>query len=602
MNRTGAILCLLLAGCVSNEQDGLKRIRPGTWIEAKGRVVNGRPIVDEIDELERTDSDKKEKVEITAAATPKGKGELEVIGLLLKADAETEYENDQKELIDPYDPVAGEWVRAKLRNKDGEYKLRTLRKSEVREQFKVVGELDSISAADFELSVGGIRMPYQQGVSVGALGDRASDDPLALFKADDQKGVPFSVRASENLFLGGSGTLEYTDEEEYDLDRTTERDQVSTGATANLDALWLFDDKASYAIFEAGFGRSDTYQDSPTRPDRTNESAQINRAAVSLAVAPRVQVLVGRTDFEDEKEWLFDRTLDGFRGIYDDGDWRFDVGAAVGRDIGSQPNNTENTQLYITMLRYRMTPDWWIGSYVLGRDDQTVLDHEPLLVGLRSIDDPKTGFGHWAELGMARGHTRWGNNPGGPPGGPSNSAVLDDRQDIDGWCFDLLAKYTFDNDYRPCFVLGYAYGSGEKDSNSSQGYRQSGYQDNNAKIGGVTSFRYYGDVFRPELANVVVTTAAASIRPLPNTSLTAVYHTYLQDFAGQDVPITDLRVGSGSVPNGRDADLGWEIDLVFGYRANLFTVEFLFGRFEPGPGFDAQDPTTKFDVTARISF
>lgn len=580
----------------------MNRIRPGTWVEAKGRMINGKPIVDEIDELERTESDKKDKIEITAQAKPTGKGELELVGLPLKTDAETEYENDKKEPIDPYDPADGEWVRAKLRNKDGEYKLRTLRKSEVREQFKVVGELDSINQADFELSVGGIRMPYQQGVSVGSLGDRASDDPLALFKADDQKGVPFSIRATENLFLGGSGTLEYTDEDEYDLDRTTERDQWSTGATANIDALWLFNDKASYAIFEAGFGRSDTYNDNPTRADTTNEVAQINRAAVSLAVAPQVQLIVGRTDFEDEKEWLFDRTLDGFRGIYDNGEWRFDVGGAVGRDIGSPTNNTENTQLLISMLRYRMTPDWWIGGYVLGRDDQTLLDHEPLLLGLRSIDDPKVGFGHWAEFGIARGHSRWGTNPGGPPAGPANGALLDEREDIDGWCFDLLAKYTWDNDYRPCILLGYAYGSGERDSASTQGYRQSGYNDNNAKLGGVTSFRYYGDVFRPELANIVVTTAAFSFRPIPNTSLTAVYHTYLQDYAAQSGPLSDLRIGNGSAPNGRDPDLGSEIDLVLGYRANLLTVEFLFGRFEPGPGFDAQNPATKFDVTARISF
>jgi hypothetical protein len=96
---------------------------------------------------------------------------------------------------------------------------------ENRDQFKVEGELGEIDTADSEIVVGGIRMPFIPGASIGTLGDRASDDPLALFKADDQKGVPFTIQATESLFLGGSGSFDYTQEDEYDLDKTNERDQ-----------------------------------------------------------------------------------------------------------------------------------------------------------------------------------------------------------------------------------------------------------------------------------------------------------------------------------------------------------------------------------------
>ncbi len=598
MSRPGLLTCLLLSSCVATEQSTAAKLQLGTWIEAKGRMVNGRPVVDEIDELPRGSSDKTEKVEIIAAAKPVSATELEVVGLRFSADSETEYESADKQAIQPFQPADGEWLLLKLRNKDNAFKVRTIRKSEVREQFKVEGELSQIRAADSEIVVGGIRLPFQQGASIGTLGDRSSDDPLALFKADDQKGVPFSIQASENLFLGGSASLSYTDKEEYDLDRTTERDSASASESLNLDALWLFNDKASYAIFEAGAGRSDTNNDNPTRADTTNESLQITRGALSLAVAERVQLLVGRTDFEDEKEWLFDRTLDGFRAIYNDSDWRVDVGAAIGRDFAAPANNTDGTELYMSLIRYRMSADWWLGGYVLKREDHTAHDHEPVLFGLRSIDDPKVGLGHWAELGFARGHSRWGINDGGP----INDEVAAQVEDVNGWAFDLLGRYTFDNDLRPSLQFGYAYGSGEKDSSSVQGYRQSGFNDNNAKLGGVTSIRYYGDVFRPELANIAILTAAASFRPLPNTSITAVYHTYLQDFASQTAPLNDLRIGAGSIPNGRDPNLGWELDLVFGYRAGLLTVETILGHFEPGPAFDAQEPATKFDLTARISF
>lgn len=561
-------------------------------------MVNGRPVVDEIDELERTESDKPEKVEITAAAKPLSATQLELIGLKFAVDEETEYEAANKDPISPFQPTDGEWLRVKLRNKDNTVKVRTIRKSETREQFKVEGELSKVESADSEIVVGGIRLPFQQGASIGVLGDRASDDPLALFKADDQKGVPFSIQASENLFLGGSASVDYTDEEEYDLDRTSERDQSQVSESFNIDALWLFDDKASYAIFEAGAGRNDNYNDNPTRADTTNETVQITRGALSLAVAERIQLLVGRTDFEDEKEWLFDRTMDGFRAIYNEADWRLDVGAAVGRDFAAPTNNTDNTKLMMSMLRYRMSPDWWLGAYLIKREDDNARDHEPVLFGVRSIDDPKVGFGHWAELGFARGHSRWAINDGGP----IDDEVANNVENIEGWAFDVLARYTFEDDYRASFALGYAYGSGERDSSATQGYRQSGFNDNNAKLGGVTSIRYYGDVFRPELANVAILTAAASFRPMTNTSLSAIYHTYLQDYASQTAPLNDLRIGTGSIPNGIDPDLGWELDLVLGYRAGLLTVEAVLGHFEPGPAFDGQDAATKFDVTARISF
>ena len=54
MYRHQALLCLALAGCISAPGGNQAKLKVGTWIEAKGRMVNGKPIVDEIDELERT--------------------------------------------------------------------------------------------------------------------------------------------------------------------------------------------------------------------------------------------------------------------------------------------------------------------------------------------------------------------------------------------------------------------------------------------------------------------------------------------------------------------------------------------------------------------
>lgn len=597
MKRLLPILLLPLAGCVATDQDGFEKLRKGSWIEAKGRMVEGKPVVDEIDELERSESDKADKIEVTGQTTASTPTQLELLGLRLQPDKDTEYEDADKKKVDRFVPATGEWLRVKLRNKDDEFKLRTVRKSDAREQFKVEGEIVALDAEKSMLSVGGIQMPLAPNSSVTMLGERAADDPLALFKADDQKGVPFSIRASNNLFLGGGISGSFSLEDEFDLDRTTQRDRTATDGQVKADALWLFDDKASYAMLEVEAGRADTYV--KNSPDRYTESAQVTRAVASIALGDGLQLLVGRQDFDEEREWLFDEVLDGVRLIRADGPWRFEAGAAMGRDVGASTNDTDDTAMFEAMARYFVTKDWALGAYVLQRKDQTVFDHEPLLYGLRSIDEPRYGLGHWAELGFAAGHSRRAINDNGL----IDDEVADTVEDIDGWAFDIGALWQLDAPLRPAFAIGYAFGSGERDSASTQGYRQTLYNDNNGKLGGVTSVRYYGELLRPELSNVAILTVAAAFRPIPRGSISVLFHTYTQDYAAQSGPRNDLRNGTDSIPNGVDPDLGYELDVVFGYRtAGGLTIDLVGARFEPGPGFNDQDSATKLDLTARFSF
>ncbi|MGE3174928.1 MAG: alginate export family protein [Planctomycetota bacterium] len=589
---------MLLTGCVSTDGEGLTKLAPGQWIEAKGRMVDGRPLVDEIDELERSDSDKGEKLEVTAEVASASPTELQVLGMTFAADPETEFEDEDKDLVEPYVPKPGEWVKLKLRNKEGEgFRLRTVRRDDPREQFKVEGEIFHVDPELGTIDVGGIRMPVQGGSSITALGERSADDPLSLFQADEQKAVPFTIAVNDNLRLGGGVSFGLERQEEYDLDPLNERDRTRTDPQLKFDALWLFADRASYAMVEVETGRSDNLRDGG--PDTYNESLQVTRALASVALADGLQVLVGRQDFDEEREWLFDEVLDGVRVVQMAGDWQFDASAAMGREALAEDNSTEDVSMFTGMARYRLSPDWQLGAYVFKRLDTTPFDHEPLLLGIRSIDDPRYGLGHWAELAMARGHSNWMINNGGP----IDDEVGPGREDIDGWAFDVGALYTFDTDLRPALTVGYAYGSGRRDSSSHQGFRQSGFQDNNFKLGGVTSVRYYGELLRPELANLAVFSAGVSVRPTSRSSISFLYHTYTQDYAAESHPITDLRIGGGSRPNGRDYDLGHEFDLVFGLREfQQTTIELVLARFEPGGAFDDQAAATKLDLSVRFSF
>ena len=598
MKLTSASLLLLFlssAGCVLVDQEEFTRLRPGRWIEAKGQILGGRPVVNEVDELQRSSSDKKEKVEVTGQTTRATATQLEIVGLRLTPDVETEYEDQGKRLIPRFVPQPDDWLKVKLRRKDEAFRVRTIREQEPREQFKVEGEVFSYSKIAESIDVGGVKLKILQDADITMLGQRDPNDPLSLFQADDQKAVPFSVRIGDNLILGGQVSVDIEVEDEFDLDKARQRDRTKLDSEAKIDALWLFGNSGNYALVEVNGTRTDRFNQGKPDENPDRESLDLQRAFASIG-AQRLQFLFGRQDFDEEREWLYDEVLDGLRGILRLGEnFRIEASASQGRDWGVESNDTIDTRLFTMISRYYLDKDWVLAAYVLDRTDDTVFDHEPTLFGVRSIDQKRYGLAHWAELSFARGHTR---------SAATSTGVAVNREDISGYAFDVGVLYNLENQYRPAFSLSYAYGSGKPDSANVQGYRQTGYQDNNAKLGGVTSVRYYGELLRPELANLAVLTASAAFRPWDRTSISVQFHHYLQDYAAQYAPITDIRQGSsGSRPNGRSPQLGYEVDLVFGYRlARRLTVELVGARFEPGAAFDNRDPANKLDLTVRMSF
>lgn len=597
MKRAVVVLLMLLpsASCVLVDHQGYTRLRPGRWIEAKGAIIDGVPVVDEVDELFRSSSDKPEKVEVTGPATEVTPTQLEIIGIQLQPDAETQYENEDKTVVPDLDLEKGDWLKVKLRRKDEEFRVRSIRKQQARPQFKVEGEVLAYSKIDESIDIGGVKLKIQQGVDITMLGQRDPNDPLALFEADDQKAVPFSVRVGENLILGGQVALGIEREDEYDLDKSRPRDETKVDTEAKLDALWLFGNTGNYALVEVKAQRGDRFNERDPDENPSGETLELQRAFASVGL-DRLQMVLGRQDMDEQREWLYDEVLDGVRGILQIGEngW-FEVSATQGLKWGVEENDNSDSNLLGMFGRYYLDKDWVLAAYILDRHDDSEFEHQPVLFGVRSINAQRYGLRHWAELSFARGTTK---------SAATSNGVAAQREDISGYAFDLGMLYTMETRYRPAFGLAYAFGSGQRDSSNRQGYRQSGYQDNNDKRGGVTSVKYYGELLRPELSNLAVLTASAAFRPWDRTSVSILFHHYLQDFAAEYGPITDLRQsGSGARPNGRSPQIGHEIDLVLAYRlARRLTVELVGARFEPGAAFDDRDPAYKLDLTVRVSF
>jgi hypothetical protein len=83
-----------------------------------------------------------------------------------------------------------------------------------------------------------------------------------------------------------------------------------------------------------------------------------------------------------------------------------------------------------------------------------------------------------------------------------------------------------------------------------------------------------------------------------------VFHSYTQDEARAEFsPLPQRDAQLKQRPNGIDGDLGWEADLILGYRrlANV-DIEVVGATFEPGDGFTNQDTAYFLKLQVRYRF
>jgi hypothetical protein len=144
--------------------------------------------------------------------------------------------------------------------------------------------------------------------------------------------------------------------------------------------------------------------------------------------------------------------------------------------------------------------------------------------------------------------------------------------------------YKFALPLEPSLIFAYAFGTGDDNptGHTDSNFRQTGLQDNKSEFNGVTDFKYYGELFDPELSNLSIFTAGVGFKPSYTSSVDLLYHYYLQHKASQDL----RDVGLDATPNGRSKRLGSEIDLVLGYgEIRNVDLALALGYFIPSKAF-----------------
>jgi alginate production protein len=521
----------------------------------------------------------------------------------------------------------GDWAKVDGRFREGGLlRARRVRAEEPRERGVLEGRVDAVEpAADgWDLRILGteVRVPARTRVDVPEeLGETPleslTEGPPSRGRRTEEDFVPGTIRLGDFVTLGGTVTARVGREEEFDLDAGNDRDRTRPSLRIRLEATarpservflvaGVEDERAWTLRDDGGEGRS--------RTTNLRETFVFFRDVLGRGI----DLEAGRLHFKDDRQWLYDRDLDGVRVTLDGKPWLAEAslttvafgGRATRPLVSLGPVNPlnpvlrhdetsgerdEETTNAMAVLTREFSGRNAVSAFFIGRFDRGKEDDSPLFAGVQARLRPVEDVRAWADLALARGRDR------------------DER--IRGSGFDVGATWVLPLPLEPSLTAGYAFGSGGDDdpANGDSDFRQTGLQDNTGRWNGVTTFGLYGELLDPELSNLGIATAGLGFRPGRRTSLDLVAHRYAQPRPARflrdsgirgDLDVDPVNSSLAADPDGVHHEIGWEYDAILGWRElPSCDVEIVVGRFEPGAALSAAGRSATFlKLEVRLKF
>lgn len=376
-------------------------------------------------------------------------------------------------------------------------------------------------------------------------------------------------RLAPFLSFGAELEAEFTFLRNTDLDRR--RDDDTAILQPELSLAWSFDPHPAFQVYlNVVVPRPVVLAEPPGGTGVREEVAiEVNEAfALARGLPWGLALQVGRQQFEDEREWLYDEELDALRLFHAHGPLAVELSlsreALVRKDLlhDRKPSRVDN---WIAVATCRVREELDLQAYLIARKDHDANRRRPVFAGLRSWGEAVEDLDYWVDAAWVGGR--------------------DGAERLGGWAIDLGGTYEWQLPWKPALTLAFAFGTGDRDPGDRRdhGFRQTGLGDNEGDFGGATSFKYYGAVLEPELSNLLVVTAGIGIRPEDTLSLDVVYHYYRQHRAADSL----RDAGIDADPSGRRRELGHAVDLVLGAEGLLDRVDLrsVLGYFFPGAAF-----------------
>ena len=457
---------------------------------------------------------------------------------------------------------------------------------------RIAGRADLVKrvGAGWEIDVMSFHVLVPDGVEFEA------EKPLAQLQLSEVRGAPFDPSAAANqnfdeddLFgeglritdnINATGQLEwrYDEERNFNLDDPDSEDRDNLFLAARNRFEWRLGSRLSGRLelrYETSFRDEQEDGYSKNREFGIGELWAYWRNAFG---STEFDLQVGRQDFDDQREWIYDENLDGVRLVWDQRDLRteFAVSTQFG-EAGEREDESINFSTYVS----NNDEDNHMAAWAMYRDIDLVSqrDEESLHVGGRMVGEWLPDMNSWLDVAYQTGER--------------------DGRNIQAWAYDIGTTWSPEAADPFYFTLGYALASGDRSSSGRDGnFRQTGFQDNNGLWGGVTSFRYYGELVDPELSNMGIFTAGVGTRFWGRNSIDLVFHHFTQD-----VPLPVLTDAEIEDPTGLDADLGWEFDAILGMqRFDHWNIEIVYAWFQPGDAYVEEEEAQFLKFQLRYRF
>lgn len=427
------------------------------------------------------------------------------------------------------------------------------------------------------------------------------------------------------LTIGGELENNFRSRIDYRLEPEREDDDVRIEQKFKLELLYEWSKTISVLVTGKARYQGEVYREDGQEDIQAGAERDESWIYFSEIMGSGFSLQIGRQDFRERLNWWWDQDVDAVR-VHFDRD-RLHLEAAVARNLTPSDSSdddqgdpaTDRALRVLSHVRWHWTEKHWIEGFFLytDADIEEPVPGSIVSESFNTIPEPNL---HWlggrvrGEFEPAQGHGLGYRLQAAWVEGKERLSILDDTDDdlqvvvsrktfsISGWGLDGALTWQLpDVAGRPSLTLGGAVGSANEidDLRYSRGFRQTDMQSNAARIEGVNRIRYYGELYRPSLSNMAVSTALLTARFWEKSSIELVFHTYHQLDAAPFV--SDSAINTR--PGGERKDLGFETDLVLGLREwEHIDFQIVFGLFRAGDAYGASSGRTAELVALSLDY
>jgi alginate production protein len=410
------------------------------------------------------------------------------------------------------------------------------------------------------------------------------------------------------IIIGGEigGSAQYR--KDYELVRGADDDDFKVSPEFKLEAIVDVDENT--AIFAAGkvFADQTIYkQGGGARGEAGAELSEAWLLRTKMFGTP-FAMQIGRQQVKERREWWWDEKLDAVRFHYLGNKVSAYVGAGVELGYYSTLGKIDPEDRKINRLFGNVNWEWAdrqeLGLFGLHARDQSGRYAINNVIQNNRIDDADANLRWVGVRGRGRikakipGKTYYWFDLARVSGAQldydldilnSDSQIVTrvGRRNIRGWGYDVGASVELPFNFKPYLTLGYARGSGDKrPGGRDTRFRQTGLHNNNGKFRGLSRFRYYGEVLRPDLSNIAISTVALGVPVKGNRWIETIWHRYRQPVAADSIAGSRLDID----PNGLSRKIGDEFDVVMSHGpSTAWEFEFTGGAFRAGEAFGTEE-------------